>query len=114
MKSNNMEKNMSDMIKRIESLMIKKGLNRKELANITGVNIHNLHNILQGKAKEPPASKLEPIAYALGVDIPFLLYGKSRDPFSDKRLDADEFDGILYAVCMEEGVAPTFVSKFTV
>ncbi len=89
---------MTSISQNLELLMEERGISRQELAKRAGINIHAVHNILQGKVKEPPATKLEAIARVLGVDVPRLLYGKSESKALTSQPQADaQWDGVLYA-----------------
>lgn len=88
---------MTPISKNLEILMEERGISRQELAKRAGINIHAVHNILQGKVKEPPATKLEAIARVLGVDVPRLLYGKSESKSASQPQTDAQWDGVLYA-----------------
>lgn len=110
-----MSARMSAISRNLEALMKERGLSRNELAKRAGINVHAVHNILQGKVKEPPATKLQAIADVLGVDIQQLLHGKSTDKAAQPQTN-QAWDGVLYAdsvvmvreICRKKGLLSNF------
>jgi DNA-binding Xre family transcriptional regulator len=88
---------MTSISKNLETLMQERGISRQDLAKKAGINIHAVHNILQGKVKEPPATKLEAIARVLNVDIGYLLHGKNETKPMARPSPETRWDGVLYA-----------------
>jgi transcriptional regulator with XRE-family HTH domain len=63
------------LVARLRSVMLKKGLNPKTLAERSNVGRSFVYDILNGKSANPTSAKLTAIAEQLGVSVQYLLSG---------------------------------------
>lgn len=99
------------LVARLKTVMIKKGLNPKTLAEKANVGRSFVYDILNGKSANPTSSKLTAIAEQLGVSVQYLLSGVHTSGSAEQSPEIAEISSLVVEATPDGNIVVTPLNK---